>query len=79
MTTHLPDYFLSDIVAVVAFGLLAIGLLVFGFKVFDKLTPAISFDENLNKGNLAVAIVIGAFLLGISYIVASVLSSILGS
>ena len=78
MNTHLPDYFLTDIVAVVAFGLLAILLLVFGFKVFDKLTPNIAFDETLNKGNIAVAIVIGAFLLGISYIVASVLSAVLG-
>ena len=79
MEMHLPEYFLGDIVASVAFGLLAILLLVFGFKVFDRLTPKIDFTATLNQGNLAVAVVIGAFLLGVSYIVAHVLASILGA
>ena len=78
MMLHLPDYFLGDLVSTVAFGLVAILLIVVGYKVFDKLTPRLDFDGLLNKGNLAMAIVIGSFILGLCYVVAHVVSAILG-
>jgi putative membrane protein len=78
MQFHLPDYFLGDIVATVAFGILAILLIVFGYKVFDKLTPRLDFDDLLNKGNIAMGIVIGSFILGLCYVVARVVAAILG-
>ena len=75
---HLPEYFLGDIVATVAFGIVAILLVVLGYKIFDKLTPDLPFDETLKGGNVAAAIVIGSFILGICYVIAHVIAAILG-
>jgi putative membrane protein len=78
MQFHLPEYFLSDLVSTVGFGLVAILLVVVGYKVFDKLTPKLDFDDLLIKGNIAMAIVIGSFILGLCVVVARVVSAILG-
>ena len=78
MMLHLPEYFLGDLVSTVAFGLIAIVLVVVGYKVFDKLTPKLDFDELIHKGNVAMAIVIGSFILGLCHVVARVVSAILG-
>lgn len=79
MQLHLPDYFWGDIIATIAFGLVAILLVVLGYKIFDKLTPRLDFDDLLNKGNIAMAIVIGSFILGLCYVVARVVAAILGA
>jgi len=76
---HLPDYFLPDLVVTVAFGVVAIFLILFGYIVFDKLTPKLDFDDLLNKGNIALAIVVASFILGLCYVVAHVVSAILGT
>jgi putative membrane protein len=76
---HLPDYFLGDLVATVAFGIVAILLIVFGYFAFDRLTPKLDFDDLLNKGNVALGIVIGSFILGLCYVVGKVVSAILGT
>jgi len=78
MQTHLPDYLLTDLVATVAFGVVAILLIVLGYKTFDKLTPKLDFSDLLNKGNTAIAIVVGAFILGLCYVIGRVVSAILG-
>jgi putative membrane protein len=78
MQLHLPDYFLGDLLSTVAFGLVAIFLVVVGYKVFDKLTAKLDFDDLLMKGNVAMAIVIGSFILGLCHVVARVVSAILG-
>ena len=78
MQFHLPEYFLGDLVATVAFGIVAILLIIVGYVAFDKLTPKLDFDDLLNKGNLALAIVIGSFILGLCYVVGRVVSAVLG-
>jgi putative membrane protein len=78
MMLHLPEYFLTDLVSTVAFGFIAILLVVVGYKVFDKLTPKLDFDDLIHKGNVAMAIVIGSFILGLCHVVARVVSAILG-
>jgi putative membrane protein len=75
----LPDHFLGDLVSAFSFGLLAILLVVLGYKVFDWLTPRCDFESEINKGNVAAALTVAAVILGICYIVAHVLSGILGS
>jgi putative membrane protein len=75
---HLPEYFFGDLVATAAFGIAAILLIIFGYFAFDRLTPRLDFDELLNKGNTALAIVIGSFILGLCYVVGKVVSAILG-
>jgi len=78
MQLHLPEYIVGDLLATVAFGFLAIFLIVIGYMVFDKLTPKLDFSDLLNKGNVALAIVVGAFILGLCHVVARVVSAILG-
>ena len=76
---HLPEYFLGDLVSTVAFGLIAILLVVFGYRLFDKMTPTLPFDSELKRGNTALAIVIGCFILGICFVIARVVTAILGA
>ena len=79
MQMHLPDYLLTDLVSTVAFGVVAILLIVLGYITFDKLTPKVDFGDLLNKGNLALAIVVGSFILGLCYVVGRVVAAILGA
>lgn len=74
----MPDYFLTDLASTAAFGVLAILLIIVGYIAFDKLTPKLDFDELLNKGNIALGIVVGSFLLGLCYVVGKVVAAILG-
>ena len=78
MQMHLPDYLLTDLVSTVAFGVVAILLVVLGYITFDKLTPKLDFNDLLNKGNVALAIVVGSFILGLCYVVGRVVAAILG-
>ena len=78
MMLHLPDYIVGDLVSTFIFGLVAILLIVIGYKVFDKLTPRLDFDGLLKNGNMAMAVVIGSFIIGLCYVVAHVVSAILG-
>ena len=78
MQLNFPDYFVTDLLSTVAFGVIAILLVVVGYKVFDKLTPQLDFNDLINKGNVAMAIVVGSFILGLCHVVARVVSSILG-
>ena len=77
MQSHLPDYFASDLVVTFAFGLLAIGLIIIGYIAFDKLTGKLDFNDLVAKGNISMGIVIGSFIIGLCYVIAHVVSSIL--
>jgi uncharacterized membrane protein YjfL (UPF0719 family) len=79
MLFHLPDYFLGDLVATFIFGIVAIFLIIIGYIAFDKLTPKLDFDDLLNKGNMALALVIGSFILGLCYVVGRVVAAVVGS
>jgi putative membrane protein len=79
MQMHLPDYLLTDLVSTIAFGVVAILLIVLGYITFDKLTPRLDFNDLLNKGNVAMAIVVGSFILGLCYVVGRVVAAILGA
>ena len=79
MEFHLPEYFFGDLVATAAFGVAAILLIVLGYVTFDKLTPKLDFNDLINKGNMAIAVVVGSFILGLCYVVGRVVAAILGS
>lgn len=78
MQSFLPEYLFSDLAATAAFGILAILLVIVGYIAFDKLTPKLDFGDLLNKGNIALAIVVGSFILGLCHVIARVVSAILG-
>lgn len=67
------DKFLTDLGVSAAFGALGIALAILGFKVFEWVTPKVNVEQELSeKQNTAVAIVAGALILGICYVVAHV-------
>ena len=78
MQLHLPDYFVGDLLATLAFGIVAIILIIIGYVAFDKLTPKLDFDDLLNKGNMALAVVVGSFIIGLCYVIGRVVASVLG-
>ena len=78
MQLNLPDYFLGDLLATVGFGIIAILLIVLGYVTFDKLTPKLDFNDLLNRGNVALAIVMGSFILGLCYVIGRVVAAVLG-
>ncbi len=78
MEMHLPEYLLGDLAATVAFGVVAILLVLVGYKLFDRITPKLPFDEQIKNGNIALAIVVGSFFLGVCYVIAHVVAAILG-
>lgn len=66
----------ANVLSAVVFGVIGIALMVLGFKAFDWITPQMNVEKELTeKHNIAVAIVIGAVILGISYIIAKIVSA----
>jgi uncharacterized membrane protein YjfL (UPF0719 family) len=59
------------VLASAIFGLLGILLAVLGFKIFDWLTPGDLQEEAIRKGNIAAAILAGAFIIGICIVIAA--------
>jgi uncharacterized membrane protein YjfL (UPF0719 family) len=73
----MPDDFWQRLgessLSTIIFGSLGILLALLGFKAFDWITPKIDIQHELaQKGNLAVAIVCAAIILGICYIAGEV-------
>jgi putative membrane protein len=68
----LPEHFIPNIVASLAFGFVGIVLLLAGYWLFDLITPRIDVQKELTEKNMAVALVIAALLLGIAYVAAHV-------
>jgi putative membrane protein len=61
----LPETFWPGFLAALLYGPLCIVLAVLGFKVFDWITPKMDIQKELTeKGNIAVAIVCAAIILG---------------
>jgi uncharacterized membrane protein YjfL (UPF0719 family) len=51
------------------FGSLGIVLSVLGYKLFDMVETKIDFATEIKNGNVAAAIVIGAFMVGICIVI----------
>lgn len=70
---QLPETFWPGFLAALLYGPLGIFLAILGFKAFDWVTPKIDIQRELaEKGNIAVAIVAAAIILGICYVVGTV-------
>lgn len=68
----LPENFWVGVFGTVVYGLLGILMLLCGFKVFDAWLSKVDFEKVMNDNPLGACIVIGAFLLSVAHIVASV-------
>jgi uncharacterized membrane protein YjfL (UPF0719 family) len=58
-----------------AFGILGIVLTFLGYKLFDVAETKVDFAEEIKKGNVAAAIVIGSFLIGICIVIGRAIGS----
>lgn len=65
------DSFGMAVIATLVFGMIGIVLAIFGFKLFDWLTPGNLQQEIVEKQNIAAAILGGAIIIGICIVVAA--------
>lgn len=56
------------------FGILGILIMAIGYIIFDKMIP-LDFNKELEKGNLAVGVLIAGLLIGIALIVSRVVAA----
>ncbi len=56
------------------YAVLGVLLMFVSYKIFDKLSPKIDFEEELKKGNVAVSIFIAALFISIALIIAGALN-----
>jgi uncharacterized membrane protein YjfL (UPF0719 family) len=65
----------SALLAAALFGVLGIALTMLGYKVFDWITPNLDLQRELGeKGNIAVAIVVAAVIIGTVILVVSAMA-----
>jgi len=65
----------TSLVFALAFGSLGIVMSAVGYKLFDLIETKIDFAEEIKKGNIAAAIVIAGFLIGICFIIGRTVGS----
>jgi putative membrane protein len=53
----------------ILYAVIGVVLMFLSYKVFDLLSPKINFEEELKKGNIAVAIFIAAIFIAIALII----------
>lgn len=69
LTTTLSNAALSVIFAIIGFI-----LLFAGYKIFDWLTPTDLSDDIFRKGNVATAILAGAFVIALAIVIAQAIA-----
>ena len=57
------------LITAVVYAIVGILLLMFGYFVFDALTPTKMNEKIFKEGNVAVAIVLGGFLIGLAIVI----------
>jgi len=73
-STNQTQHFLNGLLATVIFALFGILLVVVAFTIVDKLTPGDLAHELTTNKNVALAIVYGSSILGISIIIAAAIA-----
>ena len=61
----------QPIVNSIVYSFLGIVILLIGYFIIEKLTPEHTWKEVVEKNNVAVAIVLAAFIIGISMIISA--------
>lgn len=53
----------------VLYAVLGVALMYLSYRVIDRLTPEVNFSQELQRGNVAVAIFVAALFLAIAIII----------
>jgi uncharacterized membrane protein YjfL (UPF0719 family) len=70
------EHFLTSLGLMWAYGGSAVLMLLLTLKLIDWLTPSINVEKELiEKGNMAVAVPVAAFILGVAAIVVACIAS----
>ena len=64
---------LSIVALNIVYAIIGVGLMYGSYRMFDRLSRRIDFEDELQKGNIAVAIVVGSMFIAIAMIVAGAL------
>ncbi len=65
---------LRDVVLSILFAVLGFALLFAGYRVFDWLTPTDLNDDIFRKGNVAAALLAGAFVIALAIVIHAAIS-----
>ena len=65
------DFQINYLIEAIVFSLVGLALYAGGFIIMDKLTPYKLWNEIIDGKNVALAILIGAAMLGLSNIIAA--------
>ena len=68
------DRTLSSMMLSLVFALLGFVLLFVGYKLFDALTSADIAKQVFEEHNMAAAVLVGAFIIGLAIVVAAAIS-----
>ncbi|MEI7485872.1 MAG: DUF350 domain-containing protein [Chryseobacterium sp.] len=68
----MPENFLIGALGSLMFGFIGMVLLFASYFSFDFLLKKVDISEELNKGNISVAIVVASLLISIALIISSV-------
>lgn len=62
---------LKPIINSLLFAFLGIMVLLIGYLIIEKITPENTWKEIVEKNNVALAVVLGAFIIGLSMIISA--------
>jgi putative membrane protein len=65
----MEDFYLKPVIASVIYSFLGFVILLVCYVIIEKITPEKSWKEIVENKNTALAIVLAAFILGISFII----------
>ncbi|CAM3970112.1 MULTISPECIES: DUF350 domain-containing protein [Flavobacterium] len=65
----MDEFFFKPILASIIYSVLGFIILLMCYFIIEKITPEKSWKEIVENKNTALAIVLGAFILGISFII----------
>jgi uncharacterized membrane protein YjfL (UPF0719 family) len=65
----------NSLLVLALFGMLGILMSALGYKLFDLIDTKVDFAEEIRKGNMATAVVVGSFMIGICYIIGRTIGS----
>lgn len=64
---------LSIVALNIVYAIIGVGMMYGSYRLFDQLSKRIDFEEELQKGNIAVAIFIGSLFIAIAMIISGAL------
>ena len=62
---------LKPIINSALYSFLGIAILLIGYLIIEKITPENTWKEIVAKNNVALAVVLGAFIIGLSMIISA--------